>query len=85
MHKDPVYEKWSLPFPGADRSVIMRSQRHFYETRGERPVQIGSYVSFGSFGAALSTIFFGVVFGVLAKIPFMRSTLANVSHLDVVL
>ena len=80
MHKDPVDQKWSLSFPGSDRSVVLRSQRHFYETRGERPVQIGSYVSFDSLGAALGTIFFGIVFGILAKIPFTRGMLANVRH-----
>ncbi|CAG0914766.1 unnamed protein product [Notodromas monacha] len=76
-HKDPVRGKWSISFPGSDRTVIMRSQRHFYETYGDKPVQIGSYFSFTSLMAFLGTMMVGAVFGILAKIPFTRDFLAN--------
>lgn len=38
--------KWSLPFMGADRSCVMRTQRFFYETEGKRPLQMRAYISF---------------------------------------
>jgi hypothetical protein len=31
LHKNPIVKSWCLPFPGSDRSVVMRSQRYFYE------------------------------------------------------
>lgn len=39
--------KWSLPFMGADRSCVMRTQRFLYETEGKRPLQMRAYISFG--------------------------------------
>lgn len=37
---------WAVPFPGSDRSVVMRSQRHFYDTEKKRPIQMKAYVAF---------------------------------------
>lgn len=34
---------YCLPFPGADRSVVMRSQRLMYEEEKKAPVQIRNY------------------------------------------
>lgn len=39
--------KWSLPFMGADRSCVLRTQRFLYETEGKRPLQMRAYISFG--------------------------------------
>lgn len=45
VHKSPYMNKWSLPFIGPDRSVMLRSQRKFYETIEKRPVQIQTYIA----------------------------------------
>lgn len=47
LHKSTVANnRWSLPFPGSDRSVVMRSQRYLYETEKKRPIQMKAYVTF---------------------------------------
>ncbi|CAG0914768.1 unnamed protein product [Notodromas monacha] len=77
LHKDPLKGKWSIPFPGPDRTVVMRSQRFFYENSDNKPVQMGSYLSFASLLNSVSVMLFGAVFAALAKIPFARDFLAN--------
>lgn len=54
LHKNNVVGTWCLPFPGSDRSVVMRSQRHFFDTEKKRPIQMTAYVQCSSlFGAIL--------------------------------
>lgn len=37
---------YCLPFLGADKSVVARSQRNLLETRNKRPIQFHTYVAF---------------------------------------
>ncbi|XP_063912064.1 saccharopine dehydrogenase-like oxidoreductase [Zophobas morio] len=48
-HKSKLPQGWAVPFPGADRSVVKRSQRFFYERAKKRPVQIEVYLILKSF------------------------------------
>lgn len=64
-----------LPFPGADRSVVMRSQRFLYEQERKRPVQMHAYVTFGSYLTAALVALFAVVFGLMSKFSFGRKLL----------
>ena len=74
-HKSSLVNSWCLPFPGSDRSVMMRTQRARYHTDNKRPVQISSYVQISSlFWVALWTIL-GYIFGILANYKFGRTLL----------
>ncbi|CAH1277691.1 SCCPDH [Branchiostoma lanceolatum] len=45
-HWSEMMQKWCVPFPGADASVVRRTQRFLYDNAGENfPVQYGAYVS----------------------------------------
>lgn len=46
IHKSEQVNSWCLPFPGSDRSVILRSQRYRYENEKKKPIQIQTYVTF---------------------------------------
>jgi short subunit dehydrogenase-like uncharacterized protein len=58
---------WCLPFSGPDRSVILRSQRHFNYTENLRPAQIQSYIGFKKLSNAFKFMFYGSIFTILAK------------------
>uniref|UniRef100_A0A1L8ECP0 Putative conserved plasma membrane protein n=1 Tax=Haematobia irritans TaxID=7368 RepID=A0A1L8ECP0_HAEIR len=64
-----------LPFPGSDRSVVMRSQRFLYEQEKKRPIQMHAYVAFGSYLTACLVALAAVTFGLLAKFSFGRRLL----------
>ncbi|XP_071480955.1 saccharopine dehydrogenase-like oxidoreductase [Diadema antillarum] len=67
--------KWSLMFPGADASVVRRTQRFLYEKDEERPIQFGAYMTVGSLFWLIVTIFFGAIFSFLAKYKTGRNLL----------
>nr|CAD7432905.1 unnamed protein product [Timema monikensis] len=75
LHKSSVVDAWCLPFPGADRSVIQRSQRYLFEEEKQRPVQVQAYVAFKSLLTVLAVILMGGVFGLLARSKFGRKLL----------
>lgn len=75
LHQNPIVKSWCLPFPGSDRSVVMRSQRYFYEKEKKRPIQMAVYFQCSSIIAAILTILSAVVFGLLASFKVGRSLL----------
>lgn len=79
LRKRGVFHKfmssWATIFPGSDRTVAMHTQRFLYEKYKQRPVQIQTYVTFKSLLAMLVTLFFGAVFGILAKFECGRNIL----------
>lgn len=78
MHKQEIVgNRWSLPFPGADRSVVYRSQRYMFEKENQRPIQMRAYISFESFFQVLGVAFFGLIFGILTRFSFGRRLLLN--------
>lgn len=38
-----VLNRWALPFPGSDRSVIIRSLYYKWKQCGQEPVQVQTY------------------------------------------
>ena len=75
VHYNPLVKSWCLPFPGSDRSVMMRTQRGRYHEENKRPVQIGSYVQFSSLFVTIMVILVGIVFGIMAKFALGRKLL----------
>ena len=69
---------WCLPFPGSDRSVVMRSQRFFFENDKKRPVQMTAYVKCTSLLAAILMIMSAAVFGLMASFKIGRTLLEKV-------
>lgn len=75
-HTSQVGNKgWCLPFPGSDRSVVMRSQRYFYDHDKKRPIQMKAYVNFERFVEMVAVIFFGALFATMARFNLGRQLL----------
>lgn len=78
MHRAEVLNgKWCLPFPGSDRSVVMRSQRHMFDVDNKRPVQMRAYVSFPGFLSMLAVLIGVSIFGILSQFSLGRKLLLN--------
>lgn len=75
IHKSEITNGWSLPFLGSDRSVAMRSQRHFYEVEKQRPVQIQCYFSLNSIVPVVFLCMFGAIFKIFSMFNFGRQLL----------
>lgn len=76
IHKSEIVNgSYCLPFPGSDRSVVMRSQRVMYENEKKRPIQMKAYVAFRSLAHVLVVGLFAAIFGLLAKFSFGRNLL----------
>lgn len=72
-----VRDNWCIPFLGSDRSVAMRSQRHFYDHEKQRPVQLATYAAIGSIFNVILLAIFGGIFGILARLAVGRKLLLN--------
>lgn len=78
VHKSVhIGNRWCLPFPGSDRSVVMRSQRHFFDKDKQRPVQMRAYVAFDALSHVFGVVFVGIIFGIMAKFSFGRKLLLD--------
>ncbi|XP_060645363.1 saccharopine dehydrogenase-like oxidoreductase [Drosophila nasuta] len=75
MFKSSEVNKVCLPFPGSDRSVVMRSQRFLYEHDKKRPVQMHAYVGFSSWTAAIVVAVFATFFSFMTKFKLGRTLL----------
>lgn len=73
-----VKGKWCLPFLGSDRSVIRRSQYHFYQQDKERPTQVATYVTFPSIIHVMVVLIVAGIFAVLTKFGLGRKLLLQV-------
>ena len=79
VHKNPAVEgAWAVPFPGSDRSVVLRSQRFFYENDHKRPIQMQAYLTVKSCLVLLVLAFFGGLFSLLSRFQFGRQLLLRV-------
>ena len=74
-HKSSMVDSWCMPFPGSDRSVMMRTQRARYHTDNKRPVQISSHVQISSLFWVYVWTILGYIFGILANYKFGRTLL----------
>ncbi|KAH8419208.1 hypothetical protein KR222_010588 [Zaprionus bogoriensis] len=75
IFKSPEVNQVCLPFPGSDRSVVMRSQRFLYDNEKKRPVQMHAYIAFPSWIAAIIVALFATFFGLMTKFAFGRKLL----------
>ncbi|XP_055373745.1 saccharopine dehydrogenase-like oxidoreductase [Condylostylus longicornis] len=75
IHKSAIINSYCLPFPGSDRSVVMRSQRIMYENEKKRPIQMKAYVGFRSLIVTLGVAVFAAIFGILTRFSFGRNLL----------
>lgn len=76
-----VNDRWCLPFPGSDRSVVMRSQRYFYDNDKKRPIQMKAYVTFATILEVLAVILIGAVFGIMTRFKLGRQLLLKYPRL----
>jgi hypothetical protein len=67
-----------VPFPGSDRSVVLRSQRYFFEHEKQRPVQVQTYMLIKSILSLFAIGILGLLFVVLSKFQFGRNLLLKV-------
>ncbi|ETN67050.1 saccharopine dehydrogenase domain-containing protein [Anopheles darlingi] len=81
IHRSEHGNKWSLPFQGADRSCVARTQRFFYETENKRPLQMRAYISFGGLSEVLAVSFIGAIFWLMVKTNFGKQLLLNYPRL----
>lgn len=83
-HSGPFFEKevgkYCLPFPGADASIVKRSQEYFVG-KGEltkwKPVQFSAYFGLPSLFWTIIVVIIGIIFSTLAKYSFGRKLLLN--------
>jgi len=75
VHSSKLTNSWCMPFPGSDRSVMMRSQRARYSKENKRPAQINCYVEISNLFWVMLTMIAGFMFGLLANYRFGRTLL----------
>lgn len=75
LFKSDAINKWCAPFLGADRAVMLRSQRHFYEVEKKRPAQVQTYIALPNLIGAIGAMFFGAIFVLLCQFSWTRSLL----------
>ncbi|ESO84484.1 hypothetical protein LOTGIDRAFT_222130 [Lottia gigantea] len=68
VFKSEEIDKWCVPFPGSDRSVVNRTQRFNYDQNKTRPIQFVPYFACPSTFSMILTVIFGIFFGLFAKI-----------------
>lgn len=66
MHKSQVVRSWVVPFLGSDKSVIRRTQRYFYESKGTRPIQIETFLVMKPLHILIYTLYSNIFF-ILSK------------------
>ncbi|XP_076464634.1 saccharopine dehydrogenase-like oxidoreductase [Babylonia areolata] len=71
----PEVDRWCLPFPGSDRSVVQRTQRYYFDTKQQRPTQFIPYICRPSRWSAYAMAFFAVIFAIMAKFSLTRALL----------
>lgn len=76
LHKSSIVDGWwGVPFPGSDRSVVMRSQRHFYDVEKKRPIQMKAYIAFETLLQVFGVAFVAIIFSIMSRFKFGRQLL----------
>ncbi|TKR87296.1 hypothetical protein L596_011713 [Steinernema carpocapsae] len=73
----PTIEGYALPFLGADKSIVNRSQYYDYAAYGERPVQIETYFRLPSLCKTILAVPAAATFLGMAKFGCTRKILQN--------
>lgn len=76
-HRSDVVKGWVLPFPGADRSVMKRTQRYLYENESQRPIQIDTFFTVRSFFQVIGIVLGFLLWSVLVKFEFGKRWLLD--------
>lgn len=66
---------YSIPFMGADMSVVKRTQRYLHENLEQSPVQYAAYVTVGGITSAVKLMFAGLFFLFFVKFGIGRQLL----------
>lgn len=66
---------WCVPFPGADASVVYRTQRALYERHHRRPAHIKTYLRLPTLLYAIALIAFSAMVYLLARLRPTRALL----------
>ncbi|XP_050349650.1 lipid droplet localized protein-like [Nymphalis io] len=66
---------WCVPFPGADASVVYRTQRRLHRAARTRPAQIKTYACFPSLAAALGALLLAALLFALSRWAAARALL----------
>jgi len=72
---------YCVPFPGSDRSVVLRSQLYNFTHLNERPAQIETYFTVKNFKALFGLIFVNLTVNMLASYEEGRKLLINYPHI----
>ena len=75
-------DKWSLPFLGADPSVVRRTQRYRNDDLKKHPIQYAAYFTLPSIIYVVMFLVFGLVFMLLASFQYGRNLLEKVITAD---
>lgn len=75
LFKNEHIDGWCVPFPGSDRSVVLRSQRYFFEQEKLRPAQVQTYMIIKSILTLFAVGVLGLIFVLLSKFQFGRNLL----------
>lgn len=70
-------EGWAIPFPGADRSVIKRTQKYFYEVLKKRPIQVDTLLVLKETRNVVLTTLIANIFLILSKFQCGKKLLLN--------
>ena len=71
-------DKWSLPFLGADPSVVRRTQRYRNDELQKPPIQYAAYFTMPSIIYVAMFLVFGFFFTLLASFQYGRKLLEKV-------
>ncbi len=77
-HEGGAVSKWTLPFPGADASVVRRTQQHLADTPAgayETPLQYAVYFTVPEWYHVLLFMVFGSILSILAGFEWGRKML----------
>ncbi|XP_072396596.1 saccharopine dehydrogenase-like oxidoreductase [Diabrotica undecimpunctata] len=80
-HRSSIVDGWVLPFPGADKSVMKRTQRYLYENQDKRPIQVDTFFVLPNFIQTFMTIIMFLVWTLLIKFNFGKQLLLDYPHI----
>nr|XP_018917008.1 PREDICTED: saccharopine dehydrogenase-like oxidoreductase [Bemisia tabaci] len=75
LNNEIVRGPWCLTFWSVDKSVIERSQRHFFEKSEQRPAQINTYFVVSNFLIVIGLFILGLVFLLMSQCCLGRKLL----------
>lgn len=73
--------KWCVPFPGPDRSIVYRSEYFKWQHNKQRPVQFETYYACSGLLEVFFLMFVGVIFAILTKFSLGVSLLTKYPRL----